>query len=166
MEDWVEQEYLRYGRQNTWRVAALPWDVLRERWPLLKTGLYGSEVVSLWGYCFQTGGLAYDIYINYMWSMLQQYYFCLNVHVSSSCFITHLHVFSIRPLCFLHVPWCHTFNLHYTCAYHVYTIRNPCPLISFLTLTPSRLFLILPDRSSLCHMTSRSHAYLLSLCPL
>ena len=33
---------------------------LQERWPLWKAGLYGSEVVSPWGCCFWTGGLAYD----------------------------------------------------------------------------------------------------------
>jgi len=48
-------------------------------------------------------------------------------------------------------------------AVHVHTMRNLCPLMLLLTLTPSRLFLILPDCSSLCHMTSRSRAYLLSL---
>jgi len=84
-------------------------------------------------------------------------------HVHLPCFylmsITHPHVFSIRPPCRIHVPWRHTFNLRYTCAYHVYTMRNPCPLTSSLTLTPSRL-LVLPDHSRLCHMTSRSRAYL------
>ena len=35
----------------------------------------------------------------------------------------------------------------------MYIMRNPCPLMLLLTLTPSRL----------CHMTSRSCAYLLSL---
>ena len=116
-----------------------------------------------------------SIYIIYMWSVLQQYYSCPNVHASSSCPITHPHVFFSRPPCFLHVPWHHTFNLHYTCAHHVYTMRNSCPLTSLLTLTPSRLFPILLDPksfqtvldySSLYHMTSRSHAYLLTLCPL
>jgi len=42
-------------------------------------------------------------------------------------------------------------------------MRNPCPLTSFLTLTPSRLFPILLDHSRLYHMTSRSRAYLLYL---
>ena len=73
---------------------------------------------------------------------------CPYVHASSSCPITHLHVFSLRPPCFLHVPWHHTFNLHCTCAYHVYTMRNPCPLTSLLTLTPSKLFPILLDPKS------------------
>ena len=60
------------------------------------------------------------------------------------------------------------FNLHCTCAHHVYTMRNPCPLTSSLTLTliqtslnPSRP-LVLPDHSRLYHMTSQSRAYLLS----
>ena len=42
------------------------------------------------------------------------------------------------------------FNLRH----HVYTMRNHCPLTSFLTLTPSRLFPILLDHSSLCHVLS------------
>ena len=60
---------------------------------------------------------------------------CPYVHVSSLCPITHPHVFSLRPLYFLHVPWHHTLNLCYTCAYHVYTMRNSCFLTSLLTLT-------------------------------
>jgi len=40
------------------------------------------------------------------------------VHALSSCPITHLHVFSLRPSCFLHVPWCHTLNLCCTCVHH------------------------------------------------
>ena len=80
------------------------------------------------------------IYITYKWSMLQQ---CVYL---SSCPLTHLHVFSIRLPCFLHVPWCHTLNLCCTCAHHVYTMRNPCPLTSFPNPNSySRLFLILLD---------------------
>jgi len=70
---------------------------------------------------------------------------CPYVHASSSCPITHPHVFSLRPPCFLHVPWHHIFNLRYTYAHYVYTMRNPCLLMSSLTLTPSRLFPILLD---------------------
>ena len=73
---------------------------------------------------------------------------CPYVYAPSSCPITHPHVFFLRPPCFPHVPWHHTFNLRYTCAHHVYTMRNPCPLISSLTLTPSRLFPILLDPKS------------------
>ena len=62
---------------------------------------------------------------------------CPYVHASSSCSITHPHVFFLRPLCFLHVPWCHTLNLCCTCAHHVYIMRNRYLLISLLTLTPS-----------------------------
>ena len=72
-----------------------------------------------------------SIYITYRWSVLQQYYSCPNIHASSSCPITHPHVFSLRPPYFLHVPWHHTFNLHCTCAHYVYTMRNPCLLTSF-----------------------------------
>jgi len=72
-----------------------------------------------------------SIYITYKWSVLQQ---CVYL---SSCPLTHPYVFSIRPPCFLHVPWRHTFNLRCTCVHHVYTIRNCCPLMSSLTLTPT-----------------------------
>ena len=73
---------------------------------------------------------------------------CPYVHASSSCPITHPHVFSLRPLCFLHVPWRHTLNLHCTYMHHVYTMSNSCLLMSSLTLTPSRLFPILLDPKS------------------
>ena len=106
-----------------------------------------------------------SIYTNYMWSMLQQCVYLMSIHhASTSCPITHPHVFSLRPPCFLHMPWCHTLNLCCTCAHHVYTMRNPYPLTSSLTLTPSRLFPILLDPksfqtaldySSFYHMTSR-----------
>jgi len=89
------------------------------------------------------------IYINYMWSMLQQYVYLMSIHhASTSCPITHPHVFFLRPPCFLHVSWHHIFNLRCTCTHHVYTMRNPCPLTSFLILTPSRLFPILLDPKS------------------
>ena len=61
---------------------------------------------------------------------------CPYIHASSSCPITLPHVFSLRPPCFLHMPWRHTFNLCCTCAHHVYTMRNYSPLTSLLTLTP------------------------------
>ena len=90
-----------------------------------------------------------SIYIIYMWSVLQQYYSCSNVYASSSCPITHPHVFFLRPPCFLHVPWCHIFNLRYTCVHHMYTMRNPCPLMSSPNPNSiSRLFLILLDPNS------------------
>ena len=73
---------------------------------------------------------------------------CPYVHASFSCPITYPHVFSLRPLCFLHVPWRHTLNLHCTYMHHVYTMRNSCLLMSSLTLTPSRLFPILLDPKS------------------
>jgi len=60
-----------------------------------------------------------SIYTTTLWSMLQQYVYLMFIHhASTSCFITHLHVFSLRLSCFLHVPWRHIFNLHYTCAHH------------------------------------------------
>ena len=86
-----------------------------------------------------------SIYITYKWSMLQQYLTNPKVYAATSCFITHPHVFSIRLPCFLHVPWHHTFNLCCTCAYHVYTMRNPCPLMSLLTLSPSCLLVYTPS---------------------
>ena len=87
-----------------------------------------------------------SIYIIYKWSVLQQYIYLMSIHYASTSYpITHPHVFSLRPPCFLHVPWRHIFNLCYICAHHVYTMRNPCPLTLSLTLTPSRLFPILLD---------------------
>ena len=97
-----------------------------------------------------------SIYITYRWSVLQQCVYLMSIH----------HVSILRPPYFLHVLWHHTFNLCYTCAHHVYTMRNPCPLTSSLILTPSRLFPILLDRSRLYYMTSRSRVCLLTLCPL
>jgi len=41
-------------------IAAPPWDMLQERWPLWKAGLYDLEVISPQGRYFQIGGLAYD----------------------------------------------------------------------------------------------------------
>jgi len=77
-----------------------------------------------------------SIYTTTLWSVLQQYIYLMSIHhTSTSCPITHLHVFSLRPPCFLHVPWHHIFNLRYTCAHYVYTMRNPCPLMLSLTLT-------------------------------
>ena len=79
-----------------------------------------------------------SIYTTTSWSMLQQCVYLMSIH----------HASTSRPLCFLHVPWRHTFNLHCTCAHHVYTMRNHSPLKSSLTLTPFRLFPILLDPKS------------------
>jgi len=98
------------------------------------------------GYQVKSGGITREldkepslhfssIYTTTLWSMLQQCVYLMFIH----------HASTLRPPCFLHVPWHHTFNLCYTCVYHMYTMRNPCPLTSSLTLTPSRLFLILLD---------------------
>jgi len=73
----------------------------------------------------------YKLHMVYATTILTSPY----VHASSSCPITHPHVFSLRPPCFLYVSWCHTLNLHCTYTYHVYTMRNPCSLTSSLTLT-------------------------------
>ena len=100
-----------------------------------------NEQSSPMGYQVKSGGITREldkepslywssIYITGSWSMLQQYLPYPNVHASFSCPITHPHVFSIRPPCFLHVPWHHTLNLHCTCAHHVYTMSNYCPLTS------------------------------------
>ena len=90
-----------------------------------------------------------SIYTTILWSVLKQCVYLMSIHhASTSCPISYPHVFSLRPPCFLYVPWRHIFNLHYTCIHHVYTMRNPCPLMSSLTLTPSRLFPILLDPKS------------------
>jgi len=90
-----------------------------------------------------------SIYITYKWSMLQQYLTDPKVHASTSCPLLIHHASTLRLLCFLHVPWCHTFNLCCTCAHHVYTMRNPCPLTSSPNPNSiSRLFPILLDPKS------------------
>ena len=72
-----------------------------------------------------------SIYINTKWSVLQQCVSLMSIHhASTSCPLLILHASFLRPPCFLYVPWRHTFNLRYTCAHHVYTMRNPCPLTS------------------------------------
>jgi len=102
-----------------------------------------------------------SIYINYMWSVLQQYLTNPKVHASTSCPLLIHHASTLRPPYFLHVPWCHTFNLRYTCAHHVYTMRNPCPLMSSLNPNSiSRLFPILLDSKSF--QTALDYS---SLCP-
>jgi len=112
------------------------------------------------GYQVKSGGITreldkepllhcFSIYTTTSWSMLQQCVYLMSIyHASTSCPITHPHVFSLRPPCFLHVSWCHIFNLHYICAHHMYTMRNLCLLMSLLTLTPSKLFPILLDPKS------------------
>ena len=115
------------------------------QWAKLSVGLSSKE----WGDYKRTqqGALAalllylYKLHVVHATTILTGPY----VHALSSCPITHPHVFSIRPPCFLHVPWHYTLNLRCTCAHHVYTMRNPCLLTSLLTLTPSRLFPILLD---------------------
>ena len=89
----------------------------------------------------------YSIYKSYRWSILQQYVYLISYYSSTMLLPQGHHAISMCPNVIL-------FNLHH----HVYTMRNYCPLTSSLTLTSSRLFLILLDHSSLCHMTSRSHA--------
>jgi len=96
-----------------------------------------------------------SIYTTTSWSMLQQYIYLMSIHHASTSYsITYPHMFFLRPPCFLHVPWHHTFNLRCTYVHYVYTMRNLCPLTSSLTLTSSRLSSILLDRSRLYHMTS------------
>ena len=121
-----------------------------------------NEQSSLMGYQVKSGEITREldkkpllycssIYTTTSWSMLQQcvYVYLMSIHhASTSCLITHPHVFSSRPLYFLHVSWHHTFNLHYTCAHHVYIMRNPCPLTSSNPNSISRLFPILLDSKS------------------
>ena len=96
------------------------------------------------------------IYTTLSWSMLQHYITDLKVHALSSCPITHPHVFSIRPPCFLHVPWRHTTIVLCHTSSSLSYMRTPCvhyeePLS--LDVTPnsnsiSRLFPILLDPKS------------------
>ena len=116
----------------------------------LSNGLSSNE----WGNYKRTrqGALAALLLYLYKLYVVRATTICLS-HVHLPCFylmsITHPHVFSIRPLCFLHVPWHHIFNLRCTCAHHVYTMRNPCPLTSSPNPNSiSRLFPILLDPKS------------------
>ena len=80
----------------------------------------------------------YKLYVVHATTILSGPY----VHASTSCLLLILHTSTLRPPCFLHMPWYHTFNLCYTCTHHVYTMRNSCPLTS----SPNpRLFSILLD---------------------
>ena len=81
----------------------------------------------------------YSIYTTTSWSMLQQCVYLMSIH----------HTSTSRPPCFLYVLWRHTFNLHCICAHHVYTMRNPCSLMSSPNPNSiSRLFPILLDPKS------------------
>jgi len=69
-----------------------------------------------------------SIYINYMWSVLQQY-------LPALMSMPLPHVLLLRPPYCIHMPWCHTLNLRCICVHHVHTIRNHSPLMSSLILT-------------------------------
>ena len=69
-----------------------------------------------------------SIYINTIWSVLQQY-------LPALMSMPLPHVLLLRLPCYIHVLWRHTLNLCCTYAYHVYTMRNHSPLMSSLTLT-------------------------------
>ena len=81
-------------------------------------------------YCF-------SIYINTMWSVLQQYVYLMSYYSSTMLLPQGHHAMSMCPDIIL-------FNL----CHHAYTMRNHCPLMSSLILTSSRLFLILLDPKS------------------
>jgi len=76
-----------------------------------------------------------SIYINILWSVLQQYLLALMSMPLPHVLLLIYHVFSLRPPCFLHMSWRHTLNLRCTCMHHMYTMRNHSPLTSSLTLT-------------------------------
>ena len=61
---------------------------------------------------------------------------CPHVYYSSSICLPQAHyaMFMCPNIIF--------FNLYHTCVHHMYTMRNPCPLTSFLLYT-------LPDHSRL-----------------
>ena len=89
-----------------------------------------NEQSSPMGYQVKSGGITRElnkelslhcssIYTTTSWSVLQQYVYLMSIHhASTSCLIIHPHVFFLRPPCFLHVPWRHTFNLRYTYTHH------------------------------------------------
>ena len=76
------------------------------------------------------------------------------------------------PICALTLyPLPYSIVLCHTCVHYVCTMRNPRPLMSSPNPNSySRLFPILLDpksfQTALDSMTSRSHVYLLILCPL
>jgi len=97
----------------------------------LKNKWSHNEQSSPIGYQVKSGGITREldkepslhyssIYTTTSWSMLQQCVYLMSIH----------HASTLRLPCFLYVPWRHTFNLCCTCAHHVYTMRNPCPLMS------------------------------------
>ena len=152
-------EYWHSIHNSSCRHRLLSCSVCCSNHSLLKDKWSYNKQSSPMGYQVKSGGITkeldkepslhcFSIYINTMWSMLQQCVYLMSIH----------HASTLRLPCFLHVPWYHTFNLHCICAHHVYTMRNHSPLTSYLTLTPSRLFPILLDHSSCYHMTSRSCA--------
>ena len=78
-----------------------------------------NEQSSPMGYQVKSGGITREldkepslycssIYTTTLWSVLQQCVYLMSIH----------HMFSLRPPCFLHVPWRHTLNLRCTCAHH------------------------------------------------
>ena len=138
----------------------ISYKVLNIYWPCcsnhlsLKDKWSHNEQSSPMGYQVTNGGITREldkepslhcssIYINTKWSVLQQCVSLMSIHhASTSCPLLILHMSTLRPSCFPHVPWCHTFNLRYTCAHHVYTMRNPCPLMS--SPNPNSIFRLFP----------------------
>ena len=75
-----------------------------------------------------------SIYIDTRWFILQQCIYLISYYSSTMLLPQGYHAMSMCPDIIL-------FNLHH----HICTMRNHCPLMSSLTLTPSRLFPILLD---------------------
>ena len=69
-----------------------------------------------------------SIYINTMWSVLQQCVYLMSYYSSAMLLPQDHHVMSMCSDIIL-------FNLHRTCMHHMYTMRNPCLLMLSLTLT-------------------------------
>jgi len=96
---------------------------------LLKDKWFHNEQSSPMGYQVKSGEITreldkepslhcFSIYINYMWSVLQQYLLALMSMPLSHVLLLIHYVFTLRPPCHIHVPWHHTFNLRCTCAHH------------------------------------------------
>ena len=78
-----------------------------------------------------------SICINPIWSVLQQCIYLISYYSSTMLLPQGYHFISMCSDVIL-------FNLCYTCAHHVYTMRNPCPLTS----SPNPNFIqTLPDSS-------------------
>jgi len=110
---------------------------LKDKWSHNKqSSLMGYQVKSGDYKRTRQGALTAFIYYIYTWLLVRAT--TISIQPLSPCrYLMSYYSSTIRLPCRIHVPWRHTLNLCCTCAHHVYTMRNPCPLTSSLTLSPS-----------------------------